>query len=612
MKIFKQLLIIYFLLLGLNKSFSQTSFKVDDNFKTIKFDQFIQVHKTLLEKTANELKRDDNIKWEENRASYGFSKEYYWLQFSIENTSTSKKKLFLEINNPHIKYIEFYESVEEDFKLKYHCGDYMSFDSRPVDNEKFIFPIVLKSKQVVEVLIKIDKRNTSVSFPTYLWTQNEFIKNSGKNKLTRGIFYGGFVFCFLFSIISFFFLRKQVYLWYSLYILASSLYLFTTMGYSFQYLYPNNVVFTSFFRITTLIFGAIFLLKFTQNLLKTKEYTKKIHWLMNFCVYGFLLSILTQFLLPDFYKSNLTLMVKGVYVLLLISLISYFLAAFFTYSRQKEIVRLYLASFGALFICGALSLVLEYGWSSELRPYVSLLFIGTLLEVVILGVSLLNDVRLTYKEKSNLTIKIAEKQHEIAQAFIDGMEKEKVIISNELHDDIGSRMANFLRQIDHDKKLSNSSREKIVTIINDIRKISHQLAPKKGNLLSFKERITNLVDETFYESKIEYDFQFLGNQIFLNEKEELNVYRILQETLHNILKHASASSVEIQFVSFDNEITITIEDNGVGFDIKRQRLGLGIENIQKRVDYLKGNIEISSIKNKGTFIVIVIPNDQKL
>jgi signal transduction histidine kinase len=610
MKISK-LLTIVFLFFVCVLSFSQTSFKVDEEFKTIKFDKYIQVHESLLDKKANQINNNKELVWETSKGSYGFSSAFYWLKFSVNNTSEVNQKLFLEINNPHIKYIEFYEPKENDFKLKYHCGDYMPFDARPIHHEKFIFPIALKPNQTKEFLIKIDKRNTSVSFPTYLWNQEEFIKNSSKNKLIRGVFYGGFVFCFLFSIISFFFLRKQIYLWYSLYILASSLYLFTTMGYSFQYLYPNNVVFTSFFRIITLIFGAVFLLKFTQSLLKTKEYAYRIHTIINITVYAFIATVLIQFLFPSFYKSKITLMVKTVYILLLIATISYFLAAFFTYSKQKEVVRLYLLSFGVLFICGAISLLLEYGLALEYRPYVSLLFIGTLLEVVVLGISILNDVRITYKEKSNLTLKIAEKQQEIAQAFIDGMEKEKVMVSNELHDDIGSRMANFLRQIEHENEISSTSRNKLSVIIDDIRKISHQLSPNKGNLLSFKERIANVIEETFFETNITYDFQFLGNQNFLNEKEELNVYRILQETLHNILKHAKASFVEIQFVNFDNEITITIEDNGVGFDLNKRKLGLGIENIKKRVDYLKGTIEISSIKDKGTFIVIAIPNTPK-
>ncbi len=547
---------------------------------------------------------------ETSKGSYGFSKEFYWLKFAVENTENSKQELFLEINNPHIKYIEYYELNRDTYTLKYHCGDYLPFDTRPIDNEKFIFPIVLSAKEAAHILLKVDKRNTSVSFPAYLWNQNEFIKESSKYKLIRGIFYGGFVFCFLFSTISFFFLRKQVYLWYSLYILASSLYLFTTMGYSFQYLYPNQVIFTSFFRIVTLIFGAIFLLKFTQSLLGTKKYASKTHQLINSIVVGYIISITIQFLFPSFYKAHITFMVKGVYVLLLLSTISYFLAAFFTYSQQKEKVKLYLASFGALFICGAISLLLEYGWALEYRPYISLLFIGTLLEVVVLGVSLLNDVRLTYREKSNLTKKVAEKQQEITQAFIDGMEKEKQIISNELHDDIGSRMANFLRLVDHEKEISTSSRNKLTDIIDDIRKISHQLSPKKGNLLSFKERLTNAIEETFFNSGIKYDFQFLGNHTFLEEKEALNIYRILQEILHNVLKHSKATTVEIQFVNFENELTLTVEDNGVGFDVEKKAAGIGLENIKKRVEYLNGDIEISSVKNKGTFIVIVIPNKE--
>jgi len=607
MKIFKCSLFVCLLFFPFLEIFSQNGFEINENFDNQKFDNFIKIHKTTSDITADYLKDNNDIIWETNKVSYGFSKKYYWLKFSLNNTTDQSKNLYFEINNPHLKYIEFYELENHTMQLKYHCGDYMSFDSRPIDNEKFVFPINIPAKQTNEFYIKIDKRNTSISFPTYLWDQNAFIKNGNKTKLFNGMFFGGFLICLLFSTLSFLSLKRRVYFWYSLYIITSGLYLFTTMGFSFQYLYPNQVVFTSFFRMVTLILGTISLLKFSQSFLKTKIYASKIHFLMNWISIGLLFLTLIILITPSFFQAHLTILVKLIYVFILSSLISYFLAAIFTYSKQKRIVFFYLISFGALFLCGGLALIFEYGWLTNLRLYIPVLFIGTLIEIVILGIGLLNEIRLIYKEKNNLSIKIANKQHEIVQAYVDGMEKEKLRISNELHDDIGSRMANFLRQVDHEKSLPNTSRKKITLLIDDIRKISHQLSPNKGDLLSFKERLQNLVEEAFIGDKITCEFQFLGEANSLNKKEELNLYRILQEFLHNILKHSNATSVEIQFINLENEITITIEDNGVGFDIHQKRKGLGLENIQKRMDYLKGQLEISSIHNKGTFIVISIP-----
>jgi len=96
----------------------------------------------------------------------------------------------------------------------------------------------------------------------------------------------------------------------------------------------------------------------------------------------------------------------------------------------------------------------------------------------------------------------------------------------------------------------------------------------------------------------------------LNEKQRLNMYRILQEFLHNIIKHANATEVEIQLMNLENELTLTIEDNGVGFDVAGKNNGLGLENIQRRMDYLNGNMEISSVVNQGTFIVLSVPIDE--
>ena len=609
MKIFNCNLLILFFALIISKGYSQNEFIINENFENQKFDNFIKIHKTLKNSSANQLKENKNSIWESNKVSYGFSKEYYWLKFSLNNSTNQTKNLYLEINNPHLKYIDFYQLKNNKMVLKYRCGDYMPFNSRPIDNEKFIFPLSITSNKTTEYYIKIDKRNTSISFPTYLWDQNSFIKNSNKIKLFSGMFFGGFIICLLFSILSFIALKRNVYLWYSAYIITSGLYLFTTMGYSFQYLYPNQVIFTSFFRMITLILGTVSLLKFSQSLLKTKIHASKIHFIMNFISIGLLSFALLILITPGIFQTYVTILIKLIYIFILAALITYFLAAILTYSKQKRIVLFYLLSFGALFLCGGMALILEYGWLPNLRLYIPLLFIGTLIEIVILGVGLLNEIRLIYNEKNKLSIKIAQKQQEIVQAYVDGMEKEKLRISNELHDDIGSRMANFLRQVDHEKLLPTTSRNKITALIDDIRKISHQLSPNKRGLLSFKERLQNLVEETFITDKTTCEFQYLGQNNFLNEKEELNIYRILQEFLHNILKHANASAVEIQFMNLENELTITIEDNGIGFDIHQKKKGLGLENIQKRIDYLNGQLEISSVQNKGTFIVMSIPNN---
>jgi signal transduction histidine kinase len=599
-------ILIFLVIFSCKISYAQEEFQVQENFKKIKFDSYINVFRTPDSISPNYLIEKANIKWEENNVSYGFSSDFYWLRFTLKNASSLKRNLYLQINNPHIKYIEFYELNDEGIVLNYYCGDYMPFNTRPIENEKFVFPIRLEPKKSATYYIKIDKRNTSVSFPVYLFDNKEFIKINNNSKLFNGILFGGIILCALYSLFAFFYIKKSLFLWYSLYAISLGLYLFTTLGYSFQYLYPNNIIFTSFFRIVTLIFGVVFLLKFTQSLLKTKFYIKKVHLIMNGIISALLFILLIWLIFPSFYKIYIALMVKVVLFFIVLSIISFFLSAFLVYSKHKNIVKLYLFSFGALFFSGLMALLLEFGVGQELRLNIPFVLIGALSQIIILGIGLFYEISLIYIEKKNLSIKIAQKQHEIAQAYIDGLEKERLRVSNGLHDNIGSQLANFMRQVVHDNLLPNNSVNKLKYIIEDVRRISHELTPANRMGFSFKEQLESLIEETFILGKIKCEFNFLGASI-TSEKQELNLYRILQEFLSNIAKHSKATGVEVQFISIENKLTITIEDNGIGFEKNQSHKGIGLLNIQKRVDYLKGDIEISSADGVGTFVVIVIP-----
>ena len=82
------------------------------------------------------------------------------------------------------------------------------------------------------------------------------------------------------------------------------------------------------------------------------------------------------------------------------------------------------------------------------------------------------------------------------------------------------------------------------------------------------------------------------------------MYRIVQELLNNVVKHADATIVLVQIMRHDNNLNITIEDNGKGFDVSNSFKGDGLNNVRSRVDYLKGQLDIQSIPGKGTSIHI--------
>ena len=87
----------------------------------------------------------------------------------------------------------------------------------------------------------------------------------------------------------------------------------------------------------------------------------------------------------------------------------------------------------------------------------------------------------------------------------------------------------------------------------------------------------------------------------------MHLYRIFQESLQNIHKYANAKNIDATITKRDNQIYVVIKDDGVGFDVKKTREGIGLKNMQSRIRTVQGNIEVQSSKGKGTQINLVIP-----
>lgn len=196
--------------------------------------------------------------------------------------------------------------------------------------------------------------------------------------------------------------------------------------------------------------------------------------------------------------------------------------------------------------------------------------------------------------------------------------KERNRISQELHDGIlgrlfGTRVGLGFLDLNADEKTQEQHEaflEELQDIEKEIREVSHKL---NDNFASPDVNFTSIVTQLL-ESKSQIgDFQFhlnIDENISWKSTDEIikvNVYRIIQETLQNTIKHAQAKNVILEFSSSDQELSVKIEDDGVGFNLKKSRKGIGLKNMKSRVEKLNGTLEITSAMNKGTQIHIKIP-----
>lgn len=211
-----------------------------------------------------------------------------------------------------------------------------------------------------------------------------------------------------------------------------------------------------------------------------------------------------------------------------------------------------------------------------------------------------------------------QKKLELAQAVIDGEEKERTRLAKELHDGIGGLMSMLKLRFANLKKSTsylevndeyNNALDLLNTTSQDIRKISHALMPTALERLGLVEAVQQFCLQMQQSTNIEIDFQYYHLEERLPQRIELLVYRILQELLNNCIKYADANEIIIQLTKNENQLFITVEDNGKGFDINtiKNKEGIGLNSMQQRVLLFGGQMDIDSSVGKGTSINIVLP-----
>ena len=196
--------------------------------------------------------------------------------------------------------------------------------------------------------------------------------------------------------------------------------------------------------------------------------------------------------------------------------------------------------------------------------------------------------------------------------------RERNRISQELHDGIlgrlfGTRVGLGFLELKTEKQIQEQHEaflEELQDIEKEIRDVSHKL---NDNFASANVNFVTIVKELLVAKSAIGGFQFrldINQDIpwkTLDELVKVNIYRIIQETLQNTIKHAEAKNVILDFSIVEEDLLVTIQDDGVGFNPQKSKKGIGLKNMKSRIEKLHGSLEITSAVNKGIQIVIKIP-----
>lgn len=214
------------------------------------------------------------------------------------------------------------------------------------------------------------------------------------------------------------------------------------------------------------------------------------------------------------------------------------------------------------------------------------------------------------KEKSQQYQLELAHQKEVTLQYTSVQESERKRIAELLHDDIGNKLNILSLWINNEDSLNNKGsreviKQQIPALIEATRTISHSLYPvnleKFGLILTLEALISNVNESLLIQLIVNHDYQKRPISF------EVQIYRIIQEFLSNVIKHAKASNMLIHIRDTETSLALILSDNGVGFDNSILKKGMGLKNIDSRIKSINAFSKWKSKKGNGSRLIIILP-----
>lgn len=234
----------------------------------------------------------------------------------------------------------------------------------------------------------------------------------------------------------------------------------------------------------------------------------------------------------------------------------------------------------------------------------------------ILGILLTGFILWSNRKLKSKNEELKTKNREIEGALLKGQTIERKRVASELHDNLNTKIAALrwrLEALDTskypeaDQKIHAGVLQSLEDVYADIRLISHNLLPPELETHGISVALQKLIEKLNSNTKTEFHLVTNGFTERLNPKTEYQLYSIALELVNNVLKHAKAQQVWMSLSKDEERVSLTVSDDGVGFQQKQSPEGVGLRNISSRVDALQGKWQVESKPNSGTKVTVEVP-----
>jgi len=240
----------------------------------------------------------------------------------------------------------------------------------------------------------------------------------------------------------------------------------------------------------------------------------------------------------------------------------------------------------------------------------TLLVSGLLLSGVLTGLLAYALRQRTKAHRNQMTVLENEKRLLATQQLLRGQEEERNRFAKDLHDGLGGMLSGIKLQLgamkgnlimsEDQAKVFGTALDRLDESIREMRRVAHNLMPEALLRLGLRQAVADYCDTMAGMADVRINAELHGLEERMDESTEVVVYRVVQELINNAIKHSGATEILVQLIRRDDLLSITVEDNGRGFDPSAHPAGSGLRNIRSRLEYLQGHMDIQSTPGSGS------------
>ncbi len=485
------------------------------------------------------------------------------------------------------------------------------YDSRSVKFADVAFLLPATRGKPLKILIRM-KDGVPVNFAPQLWAEDDWQWHVINKRLWLGLFLGGISLLILYNLFFGFALRDRSYFYYVGYIIALAAAVLQYTPLPAEYIHPQGT--RRIFILYIASVAAFFAVIFVNNFLGIRE---KSRWLWRLSMatavatllFGMMLA-LRIYVIPAFWTGNV------MHVLLLLSACYFLGVSFYSYLRGVKEARFLALSMLAMLSGLVIYLAYTYGWVAYHPLLLHAIEAGALAEGVLLSLALADRVNQIREQKMKAEEAAHDAQVFFTRRLLDAQEREREKIASAMHDSIGHSVLVLKHNIASLAGDMNGTSSAVVLrqqeaqlqeLLHDIRGLSHDLHPHMLRRLGLATALTATVERAFRQSEIDLTLAIDDIPDSFPQEHAITLYRVSQECINNILKHATASEVIYTLQTIGQWVEVQIKDDGSGFIPGDEQgaavgTGLGLSGMRERVELFGGEFSIETSPMEGTQI----------